>query len=187
MKLESILRGVVTVAGALVPGVAAAAQIVNAFLPPDKQLNTQLSTGQDVIDAYTTLSPSQQAAVDSRADTELANIQASTDKLQAMVAVETATGNTRPFIAHMMAWAVFLAVIFMMLMWGRAVWAKDALSLKQLADSWPLMLAILATPTALLRAYFGMRTQEKKARYAAVMGQPIASAVGDLMKIFNKK
>jgi len=35
------------------------------------------------------------------------------------------------------------------------------------------MLAILATPTALLRAYFGMRTTEKKSRYAAATGQPV--------------
>jgi len=186
MNLKALLSGALNVAATMHPAVGIGAQLVNAFLPAREQLSEQ-ATGQEVLSAYDSLSPNSQALVDQRAAVELANIQASTDKLNAMVSAEKATGNTRPFIAQMMAWAVFLAVIFMMLMWGKAVWAKDAESLKQLADSWPLMLAILATPTALLRAYFGLRTQEKKARYAAVTGQPIASAVNGLMTLFNKK
>jgi hypothetical protein len=39
------------------------------------------------------------------------------------------------------------------------------------------MLVLLATPTALLRAYFGMRTNEKKARYAAAIGQPVPTGI----------
>lgn len=186
MNLKALLSGALNVAATLHPAVGIAAQLVNSFLPAEQQLSEQ-ATGQQVLSAYEGLSPNSQALVDQRAAVELANIQASTDKLSAMVSAETATGNTRPFIAQMMAWAVFLAVMLMMLMWGKAVWAKDAESLKQLADSWPLMLAILATPTALLRAYFGLRTQEKKARYAAVTGQPIASAVNGLLTLFNKK
>lgn len=186
MNLTALLSGALNMAATLHPAVGIAAQLVNTFLPANEQLN-EYATGQQVLQAYDGLNADNKARVDQQAAIELANIQASTDKLAAMVSAETATGNTRPFIAQLMAWAVFIAVMLMMLMWGRAVWVKDADSLKQLADSWPLMLAILATPTALLRAYFGLRTEEKKARYAAATGQPIANAVGGLMKLFNKK
>jgi hypothetical protein len=186
MNIKSFLSGALDVVGAFVPGVSAAAKAVNALLPEDKQLDLKTATGKDVLNAYEGLDDNQKAVVEKQFDVEIAEINASVDKLQAMVSAETPTANFRPRIAYMMAWAVLIAVFFMMVIWGKAVWAKDAESLKQLAESWPLMLAILGTPTALLRAYFGMRTKEKHARYAAATGQPIASAVGGLMSILRK-
>lgn len=186
MKLKSLLSGALNVVGAFIPGVAIAAKAVNVFLPDDKKIDLKNSTGQDVINVYDNLTPDQQAQIDQQVEVEMANIQASVDKLQSMVSAETATANTRPYIAKLMAWAVFIAVMFMMIFWGKAVWVKDVESLKQLAESWPLMLSILATPTALLRAYFGMRTKEKQARYAAVTGQPIADAVGGFSRLWQK-
>ena len=102
------------------------------------------------------------------------------------MSVESSNSNTRPLIAFMMAVVVCIAVLAMMTLWGKAVWNSDAASLQSLANSWELMLVLLATPTALLRAYFGMRTHEKKARYAAATGQPIAGAVAQLMGLFRK-
>jgi len=186
MSLKSILSGALDVVGAFVPGVAIAAKTVNAFLPDDAKLDVDKSTGQQVLTQYESLSPDQQQSIDKQVEVELAEINASVDKLSAMVSAETASGNTRPFIALIMAWAVFIAVILMMVMWGKAVWVNDAESLTQLTESWPLMLTILGTPTALLKAYFGMRTKEKQARYAAATGQPIADAVGGLMQLFKK-
>ncbi len=186
MSIKSFLSGALDVVGAFVPGVAAAAKTVNALLPDDKKLDLNRSTGQDVLDAYNGLSDSQKVQVEKQFEVEMAEIHASVDKLQAMVSAETPTANFRPRIAYMMAWAVLIAVLFMMVIWGKAVWAKDAESLKQLAESWPLMLAILGTPTALLRAYFGMRTKEKQSRYAAATGQPIANAVGGIMQMFKR-
>ena len=58
--------------------------------------------------------------------------------------------------------------------------------LKELKESWELMLVLLGTPTALLRAYFGMRTKEKQARYAAATGQPIAGVMGGVLGLFRK-
>jgi hypothetical protein len=86
----------------------------------------------------------------------------------------------------MMAWTVVIAVCGMMLIWAIAVVMKDSAMLKELKESWELMLVLLGTPTALLRAYFGMRTKEKHARYAAATGQPIAQAVGGLANIFKR-
>jgi len=59
----------------------------------------------------------------------------------------------------------------------------------QLKESWPLLVAILGTPTALLRAYFAMRTKEKKARYDMTLGdscaQPQASVGGFISGLFK--
>lgn len=186
MNLKSFLSGALDVVGAFVPGVAAATKAVNALLPDDKKLDLNTSTGQDVLNAYNGLDENQRAIVEKQFDVEMAEINASVDKLQAMVSAETSTANMRPKIAYMMAWSVLIAVLFMMVIWGKAVWVKDAESLKQLSESWPLMLAILGTPTALLRAYFGMRTKEKQSRYAAATGQPIAGAIGGIAQIFKR-
>ena len=43
---------------------------------------------------------------------------------------------------------------------GRLLYIGDTAS--SLKDAWPFALAILGTPLALLRAYFGMRTNEKR-------------------------
>ena len=179
------LKNVLGVAGLVSPQVAAAATIVNTFLPDNKKLTPQ-ATGNEVIEAYNTLPANDQQSIDRRAELELAEIGASIDRLEAMVSVESVKNNTRPVVVYMMAGVVCLAVLGMMLLWGRTVWSGDADLLKSLAGSWELALVVLATPTAILRAYFGMRTNEKKARYAAATGQPIAGAVAQLMGMFRR-
>ena len=173
MKLKQILGAAANAATVLAPQLSPAIGILNAFLPDDKKLPTT-ATGRDVAAAYDRLPPELQQQIDARAQVELAHIEAGVDRLQAMVSVENAGSNTRPQIAHMMAWTVVLAAVTMMLMWARAVWVGDSAALEQLAGSWELMLAILATPAALLRAYFGMRTREKQTRYAAALGQDVS-------------
>ncbi|MEE8206915.1 MAG: hypothetical protein V3T82_08190, partial [Nitrospinaceae bacterium] len=94
-----------------------------------------------------------------------------------------ATGNTtRPFIACLMAWAVFLTVFAFLTGFIWAVIDGDARILKAMADAWGIMFAVLATPTALLRSYFGQRTSEKKARYAAATGLPFESGIAGFIK-----
>ena len=173
MKLKQILGAAANAATVLAPQLSPAVSILNAFLPDDKKLPLN-ATGRDVAAAYDGLPPDQQQQIDARARVELAHIEAGVDRLQAMVSVESVGSNTRPQIAHMMGWTVVLAVVVMMTMWARAVWTQDVESLAQLAGSWELMLAILATPAALLRAYFGMRTREKQTRYAAALGQDVS-------------
>jgi len=48
------------------------------------------------------------------------------------------------------------------------------------------MLAILGTPTALLRAYFAMRTKEKEARYNMSASMPSKSIINDIVGAFKK-
>jgi hypothetical protein len=186
MSIKTFLSGALDVVGAFVPGVAAAAKAVNVLLPEDKQLDLKAATGQDVLSAYNGLDPHDREYAEEQFKLEMAEINASVDKLQAMVSAESPTANTRPKIAYMMAWTVVIAVCGMMLIWAIAVVMKDSAMLKELKDSWELMLVLLGTPTALLRAYFGMRTKEKQSRYAAATGQPIAQAVGGIANIFKR-
>ena len=174
MKFLKVLGPAAGIAGALVPALRPALTLLNEFLPADKKLPATAS-GQDVTAAFAALPAEQQQQIDARAQVELAHIRADTDMLTAMVSVESATSNTRPRIAYMMAATVVIAVLVMMTLWTRAAWVGDAAALAQLAGSWELMLAILATPSVLLRAYFGMRTREKTARYAASVGQDVGA------------
>lgn len=182
--MKNFLTGLLGVVADTNPVVGGALALVNSFLPDDKKLPDK-ATGADIQNEYDKLPADIRAKVDERAEVELAHIQASTDKLGYMVSVESKSANTRPFIALMMAWVVAIAVTGIMFIWGITVWQQNALALKTLTESWPLALAVLSIPSALLRAYFGMRTNEKKARYAAATGQPIAgifSTIAGLMK-----
>ena len=181
-KFLAGLMGVVATANPLVGG---ALSLVNGFLPDDKKLPAE-ATGEDVQNAYNGLPADAQAKVDQRAEIELASINASVDKLDAMVSVESKSGNTRPHIAVVMAWVVALAVVGLLFIIGVGVWNKDADTLEKVTTAWPLFLAILGTPTALLRAYFGLRTKEKKARYAAATGQPISGMIGSLANLIKR-
>ena len=176
------LMGVVATANPLVGGALA---LVNRFLPDDKKLSYS-ATGGEVQLAYNQMPLDLQAKVDDLAELELSQIQASVDKLGHMVSVESKSGNTRPHIAVLMAWVVALAVVGLLFIIGVGVCNKDADTLKQVTTAWPLVLAILGTPTALLRAYFGLRTKEKKARYAAATGQPIAGMMATLAGLIRR-
>jgi hypothetical protein len=184
--LRKIAGTALDVAGVFVPGVATAAKVINAVIGEGEQLDPEKATGRDVLAAYNQLPDSSKQYVDQEFETKMAEIQAGVDNLKSMVSAETASGNTRPFIALLMAWAVFFAVSGAVLVLGAAVTSDDSVLVEKLGDTWPLLLAILGTPTALLRAYFGLRTKEKQARYAAATGQPIADVVGGLARLFKK-
>ena len=81
-----------------------------------------------------------------------------------------------------MARVVSFTVIIFVSMWTIAIFRDQSDMVKRLSDSWPLMLTVLATPTALLRAYFGMRSREKKSRYANAIGQTQPNLVADIIK-----
>jgi hypothetical protein len=108
-------------AGNANPLIGAATGIINSFLPSDKKLSTA-NIGQELLNAYNQLPQDSRQQIDQRAQLELANIHATVDKLEAMVSVENAGSNTRPFIALMMAWVVAIAIVAMMGLWGKAVW-----------------------------------------------------------------
>lgn len=188
MKLGEILRKVGSTAiKAFVPGGGLIVDFVNEFLPKEKQLSGD-ATGEQVTQAVNSLPPEQQAQVFMKEiDVELAEISSWTQVQGSLAEADKSGASTRPQIALMMARIVAFVVIAFASMWIVAIFRDQVVMVQKLTDSWPLMLAIVGTPTALLRAYFGMRSKEKKSRYSAATGQPAQSSLlTDIIKMIRR-
>lgn len=87
-----------------------------------------------------------------------------------------------------MAQIVGFVVIAFSSMWIVAIFRDQVEMVQRLSDSWPLMLTVIATPTALLRAYFGMRSREKEDRYAVSTRQsiPATGFLANVVKLLKK-
>ena len=185
-KLFDAIKGpLLTAASSVIPGGPLILGAVNSMLPDDKKL-PETATGSDIRNAVNQLTPDQRSSLmEKELEVEITEIK-SWEKIQESLSKADAAGaSTRPYIALMMAWCiVIVAMIFSsVLAYSIAVDHYD--TVETLNESWPLMLTVLGTPTALLRAYFGMRTKEKTARYSAASGQPfgaVANMVGALRK-----
>ena len=188
MKLGKILTTVGSaILSTLIPGSGAIIAGVNALLPKDKRLPDS-ATGTQVIQAVNTLSPEQQATVLVKEyDVEIAEINSWTQVQGSLAEVDKAGASTRPDIAMMMAKVVAFVIIGFSTMWMIAIYQNPTEMFESLPASWPLMLAINATPTALLRAYFGMRSKDKEKRYSAAAGQPVkTNFIADIIKMIKK-
>lgn len=185
-KIFDTIKGpLLTAASTLIPGGPLILGAINAMLPDDEKL-TESATGSDMRNAVNKLSPDQRASLmEKELEVEIADIK-SWEGIQASLSKADATGaSTRPYIAMMMAWVVTIEVAVIVLAWAYAVIDDRPLMITEINDAWPMLLAIVATPTALLRAYFGMRTKEKTTRYNAAAGQP-TSIIGSLIGAFRK-
>ena len=171
MNLSRILkRAGSAVVREAIPGGGLVLDLVNAFLPDDKQLPKD-ATGDQVQSTVATLPPEQQSLLLAKElDVEIIEINAFAAVQESLARADTAGNSTRPEIAKMMALVVCFAVVVFASAWVVALYAKPA-AMADLANSWPVMLAVLATPTALLRSYFGMRTKEKTTRYGLAAGK----------------
>lgn len=189
MKLGEILRKVgSTVIRNVVPGGGLIVDLVNGFLPEEKKLSKE-ATGEEVTKAIRTLPPDQRAQIFLKEiDVELAEISSWTQIQGSLAEADKAGASTRPQIALIMAKIVAFVILAFSAMWIVAIFRDQTEMIKRLADSWPLMLTIIATPTALLRAYFGMRSKEKKERYSAAVGQPVKppNFLVDIIKTIRK-
>lgn len=182
---DAIKGPLLTMASTLIPGGPLILGAVNALLPDDKKL-PEAATGNDIRNAVNQLSPEQRSSfMEKKLDVEIAGIKSWTSIQESMALADSAGSSTRPWIAKLMAAGVFIAIMVFVAVWAGAIVSGDEKTLTALADSWPLMLAILATPTTLLRAYFGMRTKEKQARYAIASEQPKPNPLADMIKAFK--
>jgi len=185
-KLFDAIKGpLLSVASTLIPGGPLILGAVNAMLPDDEKL-PESATGTDIRNAVNQLTPEQRGSLmEKQLDVEIAEIK-SWEGIQASLSQADAAGSsTRPYIALMMAWIVAIVVSLFTAVWVYAIFKDQSDTLKILSDSWPMMLAVIGTPTALLRAYFGMRTKEKTARYSVASGQP-AGTIANLIGAFRK-
>jgi hypothetical protein len=143
---------------------------VNAFLPGDDKL-PENATGDQALTAISSLPADQQAALLSKQfDVEIAEINGWSQVVESLSKADASGSSTRPEIAKMMAVVVAFAVVLATSTWAIAVLTNKGELLANLNGSWPLIVTIIGTPTALLRAYFGLRTDEKKSRYSVACG-----------------
>lgn len=170
----------------VVPGGGVILDVVNELLPDDKKL-PKTATGHDMQNAITALPAESQVAIMAKQfDVEIAEINGWSNIQASLSDADKAGASTRPFIAKSMSFVVGFAIVVFVLIFAYAVFKNSDTMIKTLNDSWPLMLAILATPTTLLRAYFGMRTKEKQTRYNLAAGHPAPTGgLGDLVKMFR--
>jgi len=187
MKLKDVLVKVgSSIFSEMVPGGGAILDIVNEFT--GNKVVDNNSTGQQVKTAIEKLDPESQAKIFSRdVDLSIAEIEGWTNVQTVLAEADKAGASTRPYIARMMAWAVFLTVVALAGCFVLAIVDADTGMLDSLGDAWPAIIALLGTPTALLRAYFGLRTSEKKSRYAAASGQSIPSAMSSIASFIKSR
>ena len=183
--LKSIAGPLLGVASALIPGGPIILGAINAMLPEDKKL-PPTATGSDMHQAVNNLPPNAKASLmEKELDVEIAEIVAWEGIQESMSKADVAGASTRPRIAVMMAQVVVFVILVFISVWAIAIFHKDLETLKIINDSWATILAVIATPTALLRAYFGMRTKEKQSRYSAMSGQDVGGGLAGLIKAFK--
>jgi len=171
----------------VIPGGNAILKVVNGFLSDDDKLPAK-ATGADIQGAIAKLPANFQAEVlNKEFDVEITSIKEHTKVISALGEVDKTGNSTRPFIALMMAWIVAFTVVGLVVMFGVAINAKDVETVKAIGDNWPLVTALLAIPSALLRAYFGMRTKEKQQKYHAVSNTEPKSVISDLVNMWKSK
>ena len=189
MKLSDILiKAGSTILKTLIPGSGLLIDSVNAFLPEDKKLPND-ATGTQVADAVNTLPPDQRVLVLMKEyDVEIAEITSWTQVQSSLAEADKSGASTRPKIALMMAKIVSFVVVAYSSALIIAIILDRVSMITSLSNTWPLMLAIIATPTLLLRAYFGMRSKEKENRYNVAAGQSIQPGfLKGLLSTFGRK
>lgn len=187
MKLSDILK----TAGAAairhtIPNGSLVLELINSFLPDDKKLSGS-ATGAEAEQAIESLPADQRAMLMERElDVKLAEINSWTYIQQSLNEADASGASTRPKIALMMSYVVMFTVLVFMSIWAISVIRHNTEILELLSGSWELVLTLLGTPTALLRSYFGMRTEEKVARYASAAGQPKQSVFAEIISAIRK-
>jgi hypothetical protein len=168
-----------------IPGVGLVLDTVNAFLPDDKKL-TGNETGTEAIERIGQLPADQQAQIYSKElDVEIKEIEGWTNVMTVLAQSDASGSSTRPMIAKMMAWLVVIESSCLGGAYFYAVVAGKTEMVTALQAAWPTLLALLGTPTALLRAYFGLRTKEKERRYQLAGNPAPAGMISGIINAFK--
>jgi len=161
---------------------------VNELLPDDQKLPAG-ATGDDINNAIAKLPPEKQASLmEKEFDVEITQIKESNSTVRAMLESEAKSPHTtRPKIALEAFYVVAYSNILAISIWAWAVITSDN-PLKNLTDGWPFILAVTATFTTLLLAYFGILKQEHKNKLDAANGVSTpAGNTGILSSIIKRR
>ena len=187
MNLKNILfKAGGAVLSSVVPGGGLILELINGLLPKDKKLGND-ATGDQAMGAIQTLPADQQAKLLSKElDVEIAEIGGWSSVMSSLAQADSTGNTTRPRIALMMAWMVCFEIGAFSTALLVVILMDKTTMVTAIKDLWPLVLAMLATPLALLRAYFGMRMKEKKARYDMAAGKLVANPIQQIVAMFKK-
>jgi hypothetical protein len=171
----------------VIPGSEAILGVVNDLLSDDNKL-PEKATGTEIQAAIDKLPAAQQSEVLLKQfDVEIVSMQEHTKVVAALGEVDKTGNSTRPAIALMMAQIVSFSVVVLITMLAIAIVNTDVETIKAIGDNWPLITALLAIPSALLRAYFGMRTKEKQQKYQALTNTAPTSALSSIVDLLRSK
>lgn len=187
MKISKILRKAAGIAGIAFPPLGAAIEVVNEFLPADKKLPVS-ATGAEVEQAIEALPPAERAQIlDREIQLEITESNNWREIVESLAKVDETGKSTRPRIALIMAYVVAFAVLASVSAVLAAVFMQNESLLLAMSNTWPLIIAMIGTPTFLLRAYFGDRTKEKQSRYNMVQGKPAGGgAIETIIRAIRK-
>jgi hypothetical protein len=170
MKISEIIKAAATIGAPFFPALAATIRVVNAFLPDDKRL-PDTATGSDVDVAIKGLPADRQVELlNADIDLEKTKVIENTKVTQALAEVDKAGASTRPAIAKSFSRTVCFVVILIASMWAYAVLAGKNELLEIIIDSCLMIVALIAPLLAVIRSYFGLRTDEKNTRQHTANG-----------------
>ena len=172
----------------VVPGGKSIVKIVNEILPGDEQLPSN-ATGDQVQSAVMKLPPTEQAKILSKKfDVKIENIKQSNETLRFMLEHDAKNPqSTRPTIALGSFRVIAFCIIAVVSTWSFAVLTNKQDMVKLVMEGWPFILAVLAPLVALLRAYFGLLNQEKKAVLDASNNRPATTGlISSIARLFKK-
>lgn len=134
---------------------------INAALPDGKKL-AEDATGLDAEIAMKELPPEQRASLmEKKLEVTITEIKEWSAVMETLNKTDATGKSTRPAIAILFAIVVAYAELVAITAWAVTVYKDPSI----LSSTWPLVVAIIAPPLALLRGYFGLRTKEKEKRY----------------------
>lgn len=190
MKLWDIVRNVGGgIIKNVVPGGGLIVDVVNEFLPKDKQLGAD-ATGADVDKAVANLTPEARASLmEKEFDVDITQIQESNSTLRTMLESDAKSPHsTRPYIAKHSFHVVAFAVIVTISLWSYGIVKADTTMVKTITEGWPFLLSAIAPLAVLLRSYFGVLKQEHRDRLNAADTKPAqASGLVGLISSMVKK
>ena len=188
MKLWDIAKKVGgTLLKDAIPGVGMAMDVFNAVnqaLPPDKQLNPDTATGNDLAAVVPGLPKEVQ---EKELDVQITLI---TEQGQTLRAALNADINnpqsTRPKIAYQAFQVVAFCVLVIVSAWAYSVFSDLPAMTKAVTDGWPFVLAVIGPFIGWLNSYFGILRKEHAQRMAAANGNPLQGALSALVSAFKK-
>ena len=185
-KFKDILNFAGNVTSVVAPPVGMAINAINAMLPSDEKLPDD-ATVNDIKKKYEALPESDRTALyEKELELEITDSNNWREIQEALSKADAANSSTRPYIAVIMAWTVVIAINITVGAFAICLAFSNTDGIAAIQNAWSFILAVLGTPTVLLRSYFGMRTEEKKARYALAGGEPQVSGLQSLISLFRK-